>query len=196
MLLNVSHNKGSNFCDKKENLKDSSDSFFGTNTVSEVINVENKNTQNEKGTKKNTKRESAIDEITVVKVNETFITDNRTARKKKQKTNAQAVTDNVEKTTDQNVSCLQKELQLESGEKTINLTKLKNALLHNEKLNSSRIQILEKGLDFTPIQKKIHEQELRKGLEEFCRSMRIKWHIHNELTSDFSLCSQICMKTT
>ena len=146
--------------------------------------------------KKNTKRESAIDEITVVKVNETFITDNRTARKKKQKTNAQAVTDNVEKTTDQNVSCLKKELQLESGEKTINLTKLKNALLHNEKLNSSRIQILEKGLDFTPIQKKINEPELRKDLEEFCRSMRIKWHIHNELTSDFSLCSQICMKTT
>ena len=78
--------------------------------------------------------------MTVVKVNETFITDNRTARKKIQKTYAQAVTENVEKTTDQNASCLKKELQLGNGEKTIDLTKIKNILLQDEKLNSSRIQ--------------------------------------------------------
>ena len=63
--------------------------------------------------------------MTVVKVNETFITDNRTVRKKKQKTYAQALTENVEKTSDQNVSCLKKELQLESGEKTTDLTEIK-----------------------------------------------------------------------
>ena len=35
--------------------------------------------------------------MTVVKINETLITDNRTALKKKQKTSAQAVTGNMEK---------------------------------------------------------------------------------------------------
>ena len=38
--------------------------------------------------------------MTVVKVNETFITDNRRARKKKQKRYAQVVMENKEKTTD------------------------------------------------------------------------------------------------
>ena len=61
-------------------------------------------------------------------------------RKNRKKTYAQALTENVEKTTDQNVSCLKKELQLGNGEKTIDLTKLNNILLQDEKLNSSRIQ--------------------------------------------------------
>ena len=39
-----------------------------------------------------------------------------------------------------NVSCLKKELQLGNGEKTIDLTEIKNILLQNEKLNPSRIQ--------------------------------------------------------
>ena len=34
----------------------------------------------------------------------------------------------------------EKELQLESGEKTIDLTKMKNILLQDKKLNSSKIQ--------------------------------------------------------
>ena len=46
----------------------------------------------------------------------------------------------MEKTADQNVSCLKKELQLGNGEKTIDLTEIKNVLLQDEKLNSSRIQ--------------------------------------------------------
>ena len=46
----------------------------------------------------------------------------------------------VEKTTDQNVSCLKKELQLGNDEKTIDLIKMKKVLLQDEKLNSSRIQ--------------------------------------------------------
>ena len=36
------------------------------------------------------------------------------------------------------------------------------------------IKVLEKGLDFAPIQNKINEPELRKDFEEFCRRMRIK----------------------
>lgn len=43
----------------------------------------------------------------------------------------------MEKTTDENLSCLTKDLQLEKGEKTIDLTK---NLLQGERLNSSRIQ--------------------------------------------------------
>ena len=83
MLLNPSHNNDNDCCDKKENSKDSFDSFLGTNTVSEAINVDSNNTLNDKGIKENTKTESAIDEITI---DETFITDNCTTRKKKQKT--------------------------------------------------------------------------------------------------------------
>ena len=79
ILLNVSHGNHSNCCDVRENLKGIPYSFFGTNMVSET-NVDSNNIQNE-----NTETESAIDKMTVVKVNETFITDNRTARKKKQK---------------------------------------------------------------------------------------------------------------
>ena len=75
MLLNVSHNNPSNCCDVREKLKDNP----GTNVISEV-NVDSNNIHNE-----NTKTERAIDEMTVVKVNETFTNDNRTARKKKQK---------------------------------------------------------------------------------------------------------------
>ena len=73
MLLNVPHSNRSDCCDVSENLKDSPDSFLGTNMVSKT-NVENNNIQNEK-----TETQSARDEMTVVKVNETFITDNSTA---------------------------------------------------------------------------------------------------------------------
>ena len=254
MLLNASHKNYSDCCDVKENLKDSPDRFLGTNTISEA-DVDSNNIHDE-----NTKTESILDEITVIKVNETFIPDNRTVRKKKQTTYAQAVTENVEKTTDQNVSCLKKELQLGDSEKTIDLKKIKNNLFQDEKLNSSRIQtsphvrvtnsstsrntsnisekifdldflssqdedfvntleelqnrtevlgdniteitssnrlkghlcsdtifnlrhrvlsdaeikILEKGLNFAPIQRKINELELWKDFEEFCRRKRIK----------------------
>ena len=46
----------------------------------------------------------------------------------------------MEKTTDQKLLYLKKEFQLESSEKTIDLIKIKNILLQDEKLNSSRIQ--------------------------------------------------------
>ena len=40
--------------------------------------------------------------------------------------------------------------------------------------------VLEKGLDFTPIQGKIDEPKLSKDFNEFCRRMRIKWNFRNE----------------
>ena len=134
MLLNVSQSNHSNCCGVSKNLKDSPDNFLETNIISET-NVDSNNIQN-----KNTKRESTIDEMTVVKVNETFVTYNLTTRKKIQKTYAQPLTENVDKTAYQNVSCLKKELQLRNGEKTIDLTEIKNIFLQDEKLNYSGIQ--------------------------------------------------------
>ena len=105
MLLNVSHNNHSNCCDLRQNLKDSPESFLRTNKINET-NVGSHNIQNE-----NTEIESALNEMTVVKVNETFITDNRTARRKKQKTYAQAVTENVL------IKTLQLEEKIATGER-------------------------------------------------------------------------------
>ena len=45
--------------------------------------------------------------------------------------------------------------------------------------------ILEKGLDFAPIQNKINEPELRKDFEEFSRRMRIKWYFPNYILHNF-----------
>ena len=94
----------------------------------------------EESIKENTKTGSTTSEVTVVKVNETFINDNRTGRKKKFKKYAQVVTNDKDKTTRENVSCLKKDLQSRNVEKTSDLAKMKNILLQDEKLNSSRIQ--------------------------------------------------------
>ena len=91
-MLNVSRYNGSDCCDVKEYLKENPNSFLKTNMVSEAINV---------GIKENIKAGSPIEEVTVVKVNETFIIVICTARKNKLKAYAQAVTDDVEKTTDE-----------------------------------------------------------------------------------------------
>ena len=47
-------------------------------------------------------------------------------------------------------------------------------------LTDTEIKILEKGLDFAPIQKKLNEPELRSNFNEFCRRMRLKWHFRDE----------------
>ena len=39
--------------------------------------------------------------------------------------------------------------------------------------------ILEKGLDYAPIQRKINEPELRHHFNDFCR-MHLKWHFRDE----------------
>ena len=46
-------------------------------------------------------------------------------------------------------------------------------------LSEDEIRVLEKRLDFTPIQRKVNEPELRQDFEAFCRRMRIKWHSGN-----------------
>ena len=53
-------------------------------------------------------------------------------------------------------------------------------------LSEDETKVLEKGLDFAPIQNKVNEPELRKDFDEFCRRMRIKWHFRNEPSENFS----------
>ena len=58
--------------------------------------------------------------------------------------------------------------------------------LSKKVLTETEIRVLEKGLDFAPIQKSLNEPELRKDFEEFSRRMRCKWHFRNELSENFS----------
>ena len=57
-------------------------------------------------------------------------------------------------------------------------------------------QVLEKGLDFPPTQRKINEPELRKDFEEFCRCMRTKWNFRNEPSQDFSVTPVFARKSS
>ena len=54
--------------------------------------------------------------------------------------------------------------------------------LSNRVLSDNEIKVLEKGLDFPPLQRKINEPKLRGIL----RRMRIKWNFRNEPTLNFS----------
>ena len=58
--------------------------------------------------------------------------------------------------------------------------------LSNRVLSDAEIKVLEKGLDYAPIQNKINEPELRNDFNEFCRRMRLKWYFRNEVTPNFS----------
>ena len=46
--------------------------------------------------------------------------------------------------------------------------------LSEKLLTEAEIKVLEKGLDFTPVQKTLNEPELRKDFEEFSRTIRCK----------------------
>ena len=46
--------------------------------------------------------------------------------------------------------------------------------------------MLEKGVDFAPVQRTLNEPELRKDFEEFCRRMRCNWDFRNEVSEAFS----------
>ena len=58
--------------------------------------------------------------------------------------------------------------------------------LSKKVLSDAEIKVLEKGLDYAPIQNKINEPELRRDFENFCRQMRLKWFFRNEPTPSFS----------
>ena len=63
-------------------------------------------------------------------------------------------------------------------------------------LTETEIEILEKSLDYAPIQNKINEPELKQDFEEFCRKMRLKWHFRHELTPEFSTTPAFNRKST
>ena len=58
--------------------------------------------------------------------------------------------------------------------------------LSRKDLTEAEIQILEKGLAFVLIHRKINEPELRSDFEEFCRRVWFKRHFRNEPSPDFS----------
>ena len=51
--------------------------------------------------------------------------------------------------------------------------------LSRKVLTNIEIKVLEKGLDFAPIQNKINHPELRSDFEEFLRKVRTKWHFRS-----------------
>ena len=58
--------------------------------------------------------------------------------------------------------------------------------LSNKVLTEDEIKVLEKGLDFAPIQRKVNEPELRQDFENFCRCIKIDWHFQKEPSDNFS----------
>ena len=58
--------------------------------------------------------------------------------------------------------------------------------LNQRVLSEIEIQVLEKGLDFAPIQKSLNEPQLREDFEEFSRRMRIRWNFRDQPYDDFS----------
>ena len=58
--------------------------------------------------------------------------------------------------------------------------------LSKKVLSDMEIKILEKGLDYAPIQNKINDSELRREFEDFARRLRLQWYFRNKPTSSFS----------
>ena len=49
-----------------------------------------------------------------------------------------------------------------------------------------KIKIFQIELDYSPIQNKINESELRRDFEDFAGRVRLKWYFRNEPVSSFS----------
>ena len=67
--------------------------------------------------------------------------------------------------------------------------------LSHHVLTDTEIKVLEKGLDFAPIQQKINEPELKQGFNDFCRRMHLKWYFPDE-TQEFSRTPGFSTKST
>ena len=65
-----------------------------------------------------------------------------------------------------------------------------------EVLTEIEINILEKDLDYAPIQNKINELKFKQDFQEFCRKMRLKWHFRSETTPEFSTTPAFNPKST
>ena len=58
--------------------------------------------------------------------------------------------------------------------------------LSTKALTEAKIKVLEEGLDYAPIQKKVNEPELRSNFKEFFKMMHLKWFFRNQPTPNFS----------
>ena len=63
-------------------------------------------------------------------------------------------------------------------------------------LRETEIKVLEKGLNFAPIQNKINEPELRTDFNKFCRCMRTKWYFKDQPAKYTSVFTQIYLDAT
>ena len=67
--------------------------------------------------------------------------------------------------------------------------------LSHRVLTDAEIKVLEKGLDFAPIQWKISGSELKQDFNDFCRRMYLKWYFWDE-TQEFSRTPGFSTKST
>ena len=58
--------------------------------------------------------------------------------------------------------------------------------LSRKVLTNTEIKVLEKALDFAPVQKKLNALKLRKDFKDFCRRMLLKWYFRDKPTPFFS----------
>ena len=58
--------------------------------------------------------------------------------------------------------------------------------LSRKVLSDTEIKILQKSLNYAPIQNKVNEPELRQDFDDFSHKIRLKWYLRNEATEDFS----------
>ena len=58
--------------------------------------------------------------------------------------------------------------------------------LSKKVLTDAEIKVLEKGLDYAPIQNKVNEPELCSDFEECCRRIRLKRYCRNDPTPNFN----------
>ena len=63
-------------------------------------------------------------------------------------------------------------------------------------MSENGIKVLERDLDFAPIQQKIRELELSKDFEEFCRHIRSKCNFRNERSQEFSVVPPFARKSS
>ena len=86
---------------------------------------------------------------------------------------------------DEETFSILEELQWKSPSKAFNNNDRISRYFCSEVLTDTERKVVEKGLDYAPIQNKINEPELRRDFEEFCRRVRLTWHFRNESTPYF-----------
>ena len=90
-------------------------------------------------------------------------------------------------TQDKEILSILKELEQVQSTRITNSDRISGYFCSDTVFNLSKkvlpdmeIKILEKRLDYAPIQNKINKPELRRDFEDFAGRMRLKWHFRNE----------------